>query len=114
MPRAKQRETSRLWADALANVLAEVRAHAGLAPDAIIPDMVLLREAEKQFEPVDLWPPQQWFVRRLAGAADTANLRQVLLEELLAEAQGRNERGTNLSTFGLPHRRRTNQEPYRP
>ena len=114
MSRDRQRARARLWADALSSTLADVRARAGLATDAIIPDMILLREAEKQFEPVDLWPPQQWFARRLAGDADTANLRKVLLGELLEEAERRKERKASLTTFGMLRRRRTSQAPYQP
>jgi hypothetical protein len=81
--------------------LSRVRARTGLATDEIIPDAVLLAEVEHHFTLTDLWPPEEWFKRRLAGEADSASQRQRLLAAVLTEHRQRRERGARTTTYAL-------------
>jgi hypothetical protein len=102
MPHHQQRVRKEHWSKALPPTLNRAREEVGLASDEVVPDEVLLAEVEQQFEPRDdLWPVREWFMRRLAGEANSAKQRQELLANVLAEAQSRRERGAAYTTFEL-------------
>jgi type II secretory pathway component PulL len=122
MPFANKREHEdnlAEWASALPSVLSAVRARAGLAPDEVVPDAVLLAEVEHHFTLTDLWPPEEWFRRRLAGEANSASQRQHLLSAVLTERRQRKERGARKTTYALigrpgSLRSRRDQPPTKP
>jgi hypothetical protein len=107
MPFANKREREESlaeWKSALPSVLRRVRARAGLATDEVVPDAVLLAEVEHHFTLTDLWPPEEWFKRRLAGEANSARQRQRLLAAVLTEHRQRRKRGARTTTYALLER----------
>jgi hypothetical protein len=122
MPHYRKRERDANlaeWTSALPSVLERVRTRAGLTADEIVPDAVLLAEVEHHFTLPDLWPADEWFMRRLAGDADSESQRQSLLAAVLTEHRQRRERGARTTTYALigrlgSRRNRRGEPPAKP
>lgn len=106
-----------MWREALPSVLGQVRARSRRDLNELIPDDVLLAEAEHYFDVPDVWAPEQWFARRLAGAANTQEQRDTLASEIRAELHERHDRGNRRRPVGLldwprvTHRSRRGEPP---
>jgi hypothetical protein len=93
------------------------RARSQRGPDELIPEDVLLAEVEHYFDMPDVWAPEQWFARRLAGTADNQEQRDALATEIHAELHERHHRGNRRRPIGLldwpriTHRSRRGEPP---
>src|SRR5687767_12297153 len=69
--RRDRRRHQQRWRDALERALESVRRKMGFAPGEVLPDAVLLAEAEHHFSPGGMRPPTQWFGFCLVGFGET-------------------------------------------
>lgn len=85
MSYARQRKREgyeKRWRDCLIQLLAETRDALGLRADEVVPDEVLIAEADHHFGRSGTNRPHAWFNSRLSGVANTETERADLKARL--------------------------------